>query len=175
MPFMNAMKDRLKFIVAPHEISEGQLTTIKTGFLGKTIRFSRVGGQEVQDAQLLLVDTIGMLSRLYRYGEYAFVGGGYKEGLHNILEAAAYGIPVFFGSKAPYDKYQEALDLTRHGGAFAVADTAQLTRAFDALYKDQSSYDRAARTCGEYVRKNRGATGQITMYLLQTLDAWKAG
>jgi 3-deoxy-D-manno-octulosonic-acid transferase len=175
LPFMNAMKDRLKFIVAPHEISEGQMTSIEKGFHGKTIRFSRVGGQEVHDAQLLLVDTIGLLSRLYRYGEYAFVGGGYKEGLHNILEAATYGIPVFFGSKAPYGKYQEAVDLTRDGGAFAVADTAQLTRAFDALDTDKSSYDKAARTCGEYVQKNRGATGRITTYLLQTLDTWKAG
>lgn len=175
LPFMNAQKNRMKFIVAPHELSESQLTSIEKGFQGKTIRFSRASGQEVHDAQLLLVDTIGLLSRLYRYGEYAFVGGGYKEGLHNILEAATYGIPVFFGSKAPYDKYQEAVDLTRDGGAFAVADTKQLTRAFDALDTDKSSYDRAASTCGEYVRKNRGATGRITSYLLQTLDAWKAG
>lgn len=175
LPFMNAHREHMKFIVAPHEISEGQLTAIQEGFSGKTIRYSHAANADPESAKLLLVDTIGLLSRLYRYGEYAFVGGGYKEGLHNILEVACYGIPVFFGSRAPYDKYQEALDLTELGGAFAVADTAALTQAFGVLDSDPSAYARAARTNGDYVQKNRGATGLITAHLLQTLDAWKAG
>lgn len=175
LPFMNAHRDRMKFIVAPHEISEGQLTAIQEGFSGKTIRYSDAANADPESAQLLLVDTIGLLSRLYRYGEYAFVGGGYKEGLHNILEAACYGIPVFFGSRAPYGKYQEAVDLTELGGAFAVADTAALTHAFGFLDTDTSAYAHAARTNGDYVQKNRGATGLITTHLLQSLNAWKAG
>ncbi|MBL7849903.1 MAG: 3-deoxy-D-manno-octulosonic acid transferase [Cyclobacteriaceae bacterium] len=173
MPFMNAHKDNMKFIVAPHEISDSMLTSLEKNFQGRTVRYSQSGDQDLHDSHLLLVDTIGMLSRLYRYGEYAFVGGGYKEGLHNILEAAAFGIPVFFGSKAPYGKYQEAVDLTAAGGAFAVADTTELTQAYEALDQDGSAYERAARTCGEYVQKNRGATERITQHLLQTLQAWK--
>ena len=173
LPFMNRYQDRMKFIVAPHEIAEGQLSAIERGFQGKTVRYSQ-DGDRIEDAQLLLIDTVGLLSRLYRYGEYAFVGGGYKEGLHNTLEAACYGIPVFFGSKAPYDKYQEAIDLTREGGAFAIADTHQLITVFQTLDSDKPAYERAARTCEDYVRKNRGATELITTYLLQKLDTWKA-
>lgn len=175
LPFMNAHKDHMKFIVAPHEISERQLAAVESGFHGKTARYSRTKSENVSACQLLLVDTIGLLSRLYRYGEYAFVGGGYKEGLHNILEAAGYGIPVFFGSKAPYGKYQEAVDLTGAGGAFAVENTTQLTQVFEKLDGDRAAYERAARTCGEYVQKNRGATARITNYLINTLDTWKAG
>lgn len=174
LPFMNAHRDRMKFIVAPHEISPAMLTSIERGFGGKTARYTMAGTHEKQDAQLLLIDTIGLLSRLYRYGEYAFVGGGYKEGLHNILEAAAYGVPVFFGSKAPYGKYQEAIDLTSKGGAFAVANTSELTKVFEAMDRDESTYDQAATVCREYILKNRGATERITTYLLQTLQAWKA-
>lgn len=175
LPFLNAHKDRMKFIVAPHEISESGLTAIQSGFSGTTIRYSGAATGDPTSARLLLVDTIGLLSRLYRYGEYAFVGGGYKQGLHNILEAACYGVPVFFGSRAPYDKYQEAIDLTEQGGAFAVADTNELTKTFDSLHQDSARYARAARTNRDYVQTHRGATGLITTYLLQTLDAWKAG
>lgn len=175
LPFMNDHKDHMKFIVAPHEIADSNLNAIQGGFTGTTLRYSEAVTTDPVHAQLLLVDTIGLLSRLYRYGEYAFVGGGYKQGLHNILEAACYGIPVFFGSKAPYDKYQEAIDLTQHGSAFAVADTGELTKAFNTLSHDPAVYARAAETNRDYVQTHRGATGLITKYLTQTLDAWKAG
>jgi len=73
------------------------------------------------DYQVLIIDNIGMLSRLYRYGEFAFIGGAFGKGLHNILEAACYGIPIFFGDKN-YEKFQEATDLINRGGAFEVHD-----------------------------------------------------
>lgn len=173
LPFMNEHKGSLKFIVAPHEISESFMSSIEKSFAGKSVRYSKTS-VGTQDASLLLVDTIGLLSQLYRYGDYAFVGGGFKQGLHNILEAACYGIPVFFGGTAPYDKYQEAVDLVKQGGAFAIGSTPELDTAFKSVSGNDESYRKAAEVCRGYVQSNRGATQKITDYLLNTLNAWKA-
>ena len=95
-PFINA--HNLKFIIAPHEISERFITTIERSLKVTTIRYSRADTVDPEPFQVLLVDNIGMLSRLYRYGEFAYVGGAFGKGLHKILEAACYGRPVFFGN-----------------------------------------------------------------------------
>jgi len=115
-----------------------------------------------------------MLSQLYRYGEFAFVGGGFKEGLHNILEAACYGIPIFFGNSAPYDKYQEAIDLVNQNGAFAITDTNELASQFQKLADDPARYHEACDTTRNYVQSQAGATGKITTHLLKLLESWKA-
>lgn len=173
LPFMNEHKDSLKFVVAPHELSDSFITSIEKEFHGTAFRYTRTNIDEVEKAGLLLVDTIGMLSQLYRYGEFAFVGGGYKEGLHNILEAACYGIPVFFGNKANYDKYQEAVDLVQRGGAFAVGDTSELTTAYRRLIESPPAYLQAAEVTRAYVNANLGATTIITQHLQRILEAWK--
>ncbi len=173
LPFMNAQRGSLRFIVAPHEISESFMQAIEAGFSGKSVRYTKTSEQLALDADLLIVDTIGLLAQLYRYGEYAFVGGGYKEGLHNTLEAACYGIPVFFGSKAPYDKYQEAVDLVARGGAFAVANTPALTAAYEQLTVDKEKYQHAVAVTRAYVASNLGATRVIMDYLNKILQSWK--
>lgn len=173
LPFMNAHRDSIKFIIAPHEMSESFLMSIEKGFRGRTIRYTRTSEQEASDADALIIDTIGLLSQLYRYGEFAFIGGGYKEGLHNILEAACYGIPIFFGSRAPYDKYQEAVDLVLRGGAFAVANTEELNKAFEALTASTAVYTNASTVTRDYVQSNLGATKIITEYLQNILSSWK--
>lgn len=171
MPFMNSSRGQLKFIVAPHEVKEEFMQDIEKSFQGKSVRYSRF---EDGNSDLLVVDTIGLLAQLYRYGAFAFVGGGYRQGLHNILEAACYGIPVFFGSTAPYNAYQEAIDLVAQAGAFAVGNTEELTTSYNQLTQTQQLYTKAAQTCRDYVQKNRGATERITAYLLKTLEQWKA-
>lgn len=173
LPFMNAHRGALSFIVAPHEISESFIQSIEAGFNGKTVRYTKTSEELAMDADLLIVDTMGLLAQLYRYGEYAFVGGGYKEGLHNTLEAACYGIPVFFGSRAPYDKYQEAVDLVAKGGAFAVANTLELTTACEQLAGDKEKYQHAVAVTRGYVASNLGATELIIEYLKTILQSWK--
>ncbi len=172
IPFINQNIGTLKFIIAPHEIEEHFLCTIEKGIKGNTLRYSQTQESQVADADVLLVDHMGLLTQLYRYGEFAFVGGGYKEGLHNILEAACYGIPIFFGDKA-IGKFQEATDLINLGGAFAVSDTAHLDQTFQMITGTNASYQRACSTTKEYVERNLGATAIIVAYCKQTLEAWK--
>jgi 3-deoxy-D-manno-octulosonic-acid transferase len=103
-----------------------------------------------------------MLSRLYRYGEFAFIGGGFGKGLHNILEAACYGVPIFFGNRN-YKKFQEAVDLINRGGAFEVSDFADLKSKYEFLNTPESFLLACEVTKG-YVQENLGATDKIMKY-----------
>ncbi len=109
-----------------------------------------------------------MLSRLYKYGEFAFVGGAFGKGLHNILEAACYGIPVFFGDKN-YDKYQEANDLIMRGGAFEVSGYAELKAKYQLMIARPENFLLACEVTRSYVEENLGATKKIVDYCIPIL------
>ncbi len=168
-PFINENKNNLKFIIAPHEISEEFITSIEKSIEGKSVRFSKANGVALQEASVLIIDNIGMLSRLYRYGEFAFVGGAYKDGLHNILEAACYGIPIFFGNKR-YQKYQEAVDLVLRGGAFEVGDFTELKSKYELMISHPETFLLACEVTKQYVLENLGATSRIVDYSKKFLD-----
>ena len=110
-----------------------------------------------------------MLSSLYQYGEYAFVGGGFGKGLHNILEAACYGIPIFFGNKN-YQKFQEAKDLIMRGGAFEVADYHDFKEKYELLTNRPENYLLACDVTKGYIEENLGATDIIVNYCHQLLQ-----
>jgi len=133
----------------------------------KSVRYARAHSDDVSSYQVLLVDNVGMLSSLYRYGKYAFVGGGFKEGLHNILEAACYGVPVCFGNRA-YSAYQEANDLIASKGAFAIADSNELKTTLTWL-EQPDNYTHASTTAHHYVTQHTGATTRIVTYCNQLL------
>lgn len=161
LPFINEQK--IKFIIAPHEISEEFLRWIEKSLHGKTVRYSQAEAMTtLPEAQVLVVDQIGLLARLYRYGEWAYVGGAFGNGLHNILEAAAYGIPVFFGNRN-YTKFQEAVDLIRQGGAFAIDDFHSLKSEYQALHRIEN-YQVACEVNKAYVAHNQGATEKIVAF-----------
>jgi len=165
-PFMN--ETAIKFIIAPHEISESFLAEIERSVLGKTVRFSKASNEaELENAKVLLIDNIGMLSKLYRYGEFAFVGGAFGKGLHNILEAACYGIPVFFGNKN-YQKFAEAQELIMHGGAFEVSDFADLRGKYEMVNMPEN-FMLACEVTRNYVLNNLGATDKIIQYCRKVL------
>ncbi len=172
LPFLNDRLPDLKVIIAPHEPTETFLRSLEKSMKGKCARYTKTTELEVSSADVLLVDTIGLLTQLYRYGDYAFVGGGFKEGLHNTLEAACYGIPVFFGSRARYDKFQEAVELVRLGAAFAVANTTELTISFEALSRGDA-LNRARESARSYVQEHRGATSAIVSFCKPIIEAWK--
>jgi 3-deoxy-D-manno-octulosonic-acid transferase len=157
-----------KFIIAPHEISETFLQAIEKALLVKSIRYSVADGRDLVDYQVLIIDNVGMLARLYKYGEFAFVGGGFGKGLHNILEAACYGIPIFFGNRN-YEKFQEAKDLINRGGAFEVSDYVDLKEKFEMVNAPES-FMLACEVTRAYVTENLGATEKIMQYCRKLLQ-----
>jgi 3-deoxy-D-manno-octulosonic-acid transferase len=161
IPFINESAD--KFIVAPHEINDASLAEIEEAIEGRVIRFSRAGDvQDLENCKMLLIDNVGMLSRLYRYGEFAYVGGGFGKGLHNILEAACYGIPIFFGNRN-YSKFREARELIMRGGAFEVSDFSDFREKYASLSLPEN-FLLACEVTRSYVQENLGATAKVMQY-----------
>ncbi|MEQ8575983.1 MAG: glycosyltransferase N-terminal domain-containing protein [Fulvivirga sp.] len=159
LPFINASD--MKFIIAPHEIEGGTISKLEKECMRKTIRYSKLE-ESIGDEDVLLVDNIGLLSNLYAYGEYAFVGGAFGAGLHNILEAATYGVPIFFGNKN-YKKFNEAVELINLGGAVAVGSYTELQDQF-AIFMEDTAIQIAGQVNMDYVKDNTGATDKIFEY-----------
>jgi len=160
----------MRFIIAPHEINERHLVEIEQLFK-HTIRYSvlakRVPGtmsREQQVTNTLIIDNIGMLSKLYKYATITYVGGGFgNDGVHNVLEAAVYHKPVIFGPV--YDKYIEAVELVDNGGAFPIETALELEKEFDRLLQDKEAYREAAEKAGDYVHAKKGATAAVLQYI----------
>jgi len=170
-PLINESENKLKFVIAPHEISESFLSSIKKLIQLKTVRFSHAANvSDIAQYDVLLVDNIGMLSKLYRYGEFAYVGGAFGKGLHNILEPACYGIPVFFGDKK-YEKFQEAVDLIMRGGAFEVSGYTDLRSKYELLVSRPENYLLACEVTSLYIQENIGATNVVMEYCKKLLRA----
>lgn len=167
-PLINEYRQSLKFILAPHEISERFITQIEQSLNVKTIRYSQAT-ENLEAYTVLIIDNIGMLSKLYRYGEFAYIGGAFGTGLHNILEAACYGVPIFFGNKN-YQKFQEANELIMRGGAFAIGDYTDLKRNFELLINRPESFLLACEVTQSYVKENLGATTKIVSYCKKLLS-----
>ncbi|MBB5440926.1 3-deoxy-D-manno-octulosonic-acid transferase [Pedobacter sp. AK017] len=149
-----------KFIIAPHEIDQSHISAIEKLF-PQAVKYSSltVEGTANGYGQVLIIDNIGMLSALYAYGRIAYIGGGFGAGIHNTLEAVAFGIPVIFGPR--YDKFQEAKDLIALGAAKSIDNMAELTAAAETLIRDQE----AGKIAKEYVISKTGATDQILNYI----------
>ncbi|WP_369799771.1 3-deoxy-D-manno-octulosonic acid transferase [Pedobacter sp. BMA] len=155
-----------KFIIAPHEIHERHIENIEKLFPGDVVRlsvFSKQASLSDLHPTVLIIDNIGMLSSLYQYGKVAYVGGGFGAGIHNTLEAAAFGKPVIFGPK--YDKFQEAKDLIAIGAAKSIASSAELMEAFN-LFKENEA---AADASKKYVENKKGATALIVSMITRSV------
>jgi len=148
----------LKFIIAPHEITESMMQAIEKE-VHSTIRLSQ-SHDTVFDQQVLIIDNIGMLSQLYRYSRYAYIGGGFSDGIHNILEPAVFEIPVFFGNK-DYQRFKEAIDLIDLGAAFPIGSSEEFTVVFDALRQSKERQAAIKSALATYLTKNEGAANKI--------------
>jgi 3-deoxy-D-manno-octulosonic-acid transferase len=156
-------KHRLKWIIAPHEPHNDRITQLIADISAckamKAIRFSEAENAVPDEYEALIIDNIGMLASLYRYGTVAYIGGGFGKGIHNILEAAAYKIPVFFGPN--HKKFQEATDLSALGGAFPVGEAGEFVRLLDELLDDPEKLLSSGKLAGSFVNSGRGATDKI--------------
>lgn len=151
-------------VVAPHELHEDQLTALDAWPGFKTIRYSTAMPAQAAQANLLIVDNIGMLSSIYRYAHLAWVGGAFGSGLHNILEAAVYGIPVLFG-KPKYKRFAEARFLLKNKGAFSCGTAAEASRTLHKLLSNDVAREAAGAVSEKYCRQNQGATDKVMQAL----------
>jgi 3-deoxy-D-manno-octulosonic-acid transferase len=152
-----------KFIIAPHEVYEGHLRSIEKLFKGSTRYSSLLKGEASANGHVLIIDNIGMLSRLYHYADITYIGGGFGSGIHNILEAAVYGKPVIFGPE--YGKFREAVDMLEMGAAFTVSSALELEKTASALFQNEALRHEAAEKAIQYVRSRSGATAKIMAYI----------
>jgi 3-deoxy-D-manno-octulosonic-acid transferase len=152
-----------RFIIAPHEVYEGHLKSIAKLFKGSTRYSGMVQGRTNGNAHVLVIDNIGMLSKLYHYADITYVGGGFGNGIHNILEAAVHGKPVIFGPE--YEKFREAVDMLDLGAAFTVSSALELEKTVSALMMDDELRTQACQKALQYVKSKAGATEKILTYI----------
>lgn len=152
----------LRLIIAPHEIHEKHLTQIEALLIVKSIRYSHCSEQtdfEKENIAVLIIDNIGLLSSIYQYADYVFIGGGFGVGIHNTLEAAVFGMPIFFGPN--YGKFQEAVDLIEVGGAYAIEGVEDLTLKVKELEGSEGLYEKVSLASRAYVLENKGGSDLI--------------
>jgi 3-deoxy-D-manno-octulosonic-acid transferase len=168
LPLLGEFTDELKFIIAPHQIEEGELNRLEEAIPYQVVRYSRAKPETVANYRVLLVDNVGMLTALYRYGNFAYVGGAFGKSLHNVLEPATFGMPIYFGNRS-YRHVNEANALLKLGGAFTVADSQELRLKLLMHHRNPEQRQRAASTTRQFVADHQGATAKITAYVSNQL------
>ena len=148
--------ERIKLILVPHELDEKHLHFIFNLFQGRYVRYSRATQASLIHAQVMVVDTMGLLSSIYRFGQVAYIGGGFGVGIHNTIEAAAYGMPVIFGPN--YEHFREAQDLIKVGAARSIKTYSELEAALDTALDNHETIGAKAAA---YVASELGATDKI--------------
>jgi len=158
-----------KFIIAPHEIDEVHILKLTSLFADKHVLYSDYVNVpvEVNGAQILIINNIGMLSSLYQYAHIAYIGGGFGSGIHNTLEAAAFGVPVIFGPK--YHKFQEAKDLLESKAAFTISTAQELKDCVRKLALTESR-ELAGEKAKDYVENHTGATQMIVKHITSEIN-----
>jgi len=162
--YINNFPTKMKWVFAPHEIDKSNIERLEKLFTVKCVRFSEFT-EESTDVRVLIMDNMGMLSSAYRYAYIAAIGGGFGKGIHNILEPACWGIPVLFGPN--HDKFREAVELKKSGGARSFADFGEFKQILDSWLNDEKLYSVSAETASKYVKENTGATQIILKEIRQ--------
>lgn len=154
----------VKFIIAPHNICTSNIERLEDILSVSHMRYSQVNKYIPGDIQVLIIDSIGLLSSVYRYADIAVIGGGFGRGIHNILEAATWSVPVMFGPR--YDKFREAVDLVKMGGARVFNNYKSFVSSLNELLGDPELLNEAGKTNLSYIKSNLGATEMIASKLL---------
>ena len=163
LPLINENPD-IKFVIAPHEMDEARIERLLREVKGGAVRYTQLSHSDFAEKQVLVLDTIGLLSRVYGSADWAYVGGGFGAGIHNTLEAVVYGLPVAFGPK--YRKFKEACDLISLGVGKSVTDSAELKMWFNSLRDDSNQLARIAEVAKDYTLKQRGVTERLVKMIL---------
>lgn len=160
VPYINSHPELLT-IIAPHEFDEHRLARLQASLTAPSILFSQAekDGFIPEGTRTVIIDSFGKLSSLYRYGDMALIGGGFGVGIHNINEAAVYGMPVIFGPK--HYKFKEAADLIACGGGYEYTDAQSLASILDRFTHDPQALRQAGEAAGSYIKKSLGSTDLI--------------
>ena len=168
--YINQSSDDVKFIIAPHNIKPDQIANLKNQIQKKTILFSDVEARliaSLQEYNVFIVDTIGILTKIYSYADIAYVGGGFgNPGVHNILEPATFGVPVIIGPN--YSHFAEATALVNMEGCISIQHQTQLNEAFDLLLHNEDERLEKGHICSTFVQMNKGATQTIMKHIKES-------
>ena len=157
-------KSNLKTIIAPHNVDEASLCQVELSFHKTVIRWSDLSQQKKEDADILLIDCVGILTKIYSYADIAYVGGGMgTKGLHNTLEPAVFGIPILIGKN--YTRYQETSDLVALGGIVSVDSSLLFENEFSKIVADKNLQKEMGLANLNYIKKQAGATSKILLKL----------
>ena len=148
-----------KFIIAPHETKKANIDRLMILLKNTAICYSQATNETIINKQVLIIDTIGLLSAIYKYADLAYIGGGFGVGIHNTLEAAVFGMPIVFGPN--YLKFQEATSMVNLGIAYPISDYNSLQTILEDLLTDTKKMDSISRECINFTNQNLGATGFI--------------
>ena len=167
IPYFNT-NPGMKLIIAPHEIHDRHLKEITSRLKRPYIFYTEATEENVKEVDCIIMNCIGLLSSAYRYADVAYIGGGFGVGIHNVLEAAVYGMPVLFGPN--YHKFREAKDLIENGGGFPVANASEFRKKMAELETSTENLKQSGEKAGHYVHSNGGATEVIFEELFGCLD-----
>jgi 3-deoxy-D-manno-octulosonic-acid transferase len=149
----------IKFVIAPHETKRANVDRLINLLKTSVICYTEATDESVMNKQVLIVDTIGLLSSVYRYADLAYIGGGFGVGIHNTLEAAIFGLPIVFGPN--YLKFNEATTMVKLGIAYAINDFSGLKMILDTLITDTAKREQIVSECTKFTHENLGATQTI--------------
>ena len=158
--YINSASADLKFIIAPHNIHKPEIDKLQTLITKKTILFSEKENQNLNEFQVFIIDTIGILTKIYSYADIAYVGGGFgNPGVHNILEPATFGVPIVIGPN--YSHFAEATALVHQGGCVSISNQKELNETLDNLISNEDIQHEKGHICETFVQMNKGATVTI--------------
>lgn len=166
--YINDFSNNTKFIIAPHDVNNLRIESLKKKLKVKTVLYSEREKYNISDYQVLIIDTVGLLTKVYSYADVAYIGGGIgmgANGLHNILEAATFGVPIIIGEN--YTNFPEAKKLKELNGLFSVATPQEFFDIFNQLKTDASFCEKTGLISKNFIFNNRGATDIILNYLQQ--------
>ena len=162
--YINSTSNNAKFIIAPHNIKSKQIEQLQNQIKKKTIRYSERGNKDLITINVLIIDSIGLLAKVYSYADIAYVGGAIgNTGLHNTLEPAVFGVPIIIGNN--FSKFPEAYKMIEKGGMLSIQDKNELTSTFNKLIDNKSLKSSIGKKNIEFIEENRGAVIQIMNYI----------
>ena len=162
--FINQSEENLKFIIAPHNIHKSEIVNLQSLIKKKSILFSEKNNVDLSNFNVFIIDTIGILTKIYSYADIAYVGGGFgNPGVHNILEPATFGVPIIIGSN--YTHFAEAIALVHQEGCISVSNQNELNEAFHNLIQNEDVRHEKGHICCTFVQMNKGATSIILNHI----------